>query len=86
MLYTGFELVKQNRFAKIYKRNKEKPAENFFEFVNHFMKNVKGSNPLSANITKWSNTLKQFVGQLPPNCISVSDHFAGLTLKGSTKF
>ena len=24
-------------------------------------------NPLSANITKWSNTLKQFVGQLPTN-------------------
>ena len=22
-------------------------------------------NPLSANITKWSNTLKQFVGKLP---------------------
>ena len=28
-------------------------------------------NPLSANITKWSNTLKQFVGKLPTNCLSV---------------
>ena len=38
--------------------------------------------PLSANFTKWSNTLKQFVRKLPANCLSVSDHFLGLTLKG----
>ena len=37
-------------------------------------------NPLSANITEWSNTLKQFVGKLPTNCLSVSDHFVGLAL------
>ena len=39
-------------------------------------------NPLSANSTKWSNTLKQFVGNLPTNCLSVIDHFVKLTLKG----
>ena len=39
-------------------------------------------NPLSAKITKWSNTLKQFVGNLPTNCLSVFDHFVGLALKG----
>ena len=39
-------------------------------------------NPLSANPTKWSNTLKQFVGKLPTNCLSVFDHFVGLALKG----
>ena len=39
-------------------------------------------NPLNANITKWSNTLKQFVGKLPTNCLSVFDHFVGLALKG----
>ena len=38
--------------------------------------------PLSANITKWSNTLKQFFGKLPANCLSVFDHFVGLVLKG----
>ena len=38
-------------------------------------------NPLSAKITKWSNTLKQFVGNLPTNCLSVFDHFVGLALK-----
>ena len=26
MIYAGFELVKQNQFAKIYKHNKEKGA------------------------------------------------------------
>ena len=39
-------------------------------------------NPLSANPTKWSNTLKQFVGKLATNCLSVFDHFVGLALKG----
>ena len=43
-------------------------------------------NPLSANPTKWSNTLKQFVGKLPANCLSVFDHFVGLTLNGLTHF
>ena len=39
-------------------------------------------NPLSANPTKWSNTLKQFVGNLPTNCLSVFDYFVKLVLKG----
>ena len=39
-------------------------------------------NPLSANPSKWSNTLKQFVGNLPANCLSVFDHFMNMALKG----
>ena len=39
-------------------------------------------NPLCVNITKWSNTLKQFIGKLPTNCLSVFDHFVILALKG----
>ena len=39
-------------------------------------------NFLSANPTKWSNTLKQFVGKLLTNCLSVLGHFVGLALKG----
>ena len=39
-------------------------------------------NPLSANFTKWPNTLKQFVGNFPTNSLSVFDHFVGLALKG----
>ena len=38
--------------------------------------------PLNANPIKWSNTLKQFVGKLSTNCLSVFDHFEGLALKG----
>ena len=39
-------------------------------------------NHLSGDPTKWSNTLKQFVGNWPTNCLSVFDHFVGLVLKG----
>ena len=39
-------------------------------------------NPLSGNPAKWSNTLKQFVGNSPTHCLSVFDHFVGLALKG----
>ena len=45
-------------------------------------KKLRSINPLNANLTKWSNTLKQFVGNLPTNCLSVFDHFVGLVLKG----
>ena len=41
-------------------------------------------NPFSANFTKWSNTLTQFVGTLPTNYVSVFDHFVRLALKGLT--
>ena len=40
------------------------------------------TNPLRANLTKWSDTLKQFVGKLATNCLTVFDHFVGLALKG----
>ena len=39
-------------------------------------------NPSSANPEKWSNTLKQIVGNLPTICLSVFDHFMNLALKG----
>ena len=39
-------------------------------------------NPLSPKLTKWPNTLKQFVGNLPTNCLSAFGHFVGLALKG----
>ena len=41
-------------------------------------------NPLSANPEKWSNTLKQIVGNLPTICLSVFDHFMNLALRGLT--
>ena len=48
----------------------------------HLMKNLFDLNPLSANPIKWPNTLKQFVGNLLTNCLSVFGHFVGLALKG----
>ena len=39
-------------------------------------------NPLSAHPPKWSNTLKQILGKLPTNCLSVFNHFVWLALKG----
>ena len=42
-------------------------------------------NPFSASFTKWSNTLKQFVGNVPTNCLSMLDHFVILALKGLNK-
>ena len=41
-------------------------------------------NPLNAKFIKWSNTLKQFVGKFPTNCLSVFDYFVGLAFKGLT--
>ena len=41
---------------------------------------------LSANPTKWSNTLKQFLGKLSTNRLSVIEHFVGLALKGLKSF
>ena len=38
-------------------------------------------NPLSANATKWLNTLRKFVGKLSTNCLGVFDHFVKLVLK-----
>ena len=55
-----------------------------FLFSLYFVVLLKVINPLSANHTKWSNTLKQFVGNLPTICFSVFDHFVGLALKGLT--
>ena len=36
---------------------------------------------LQAPTPQWSNTLKQFAGSLPTNCLCVFDNFVGLALK-----
>ena len=46
-----------------------------------FFCNFEPFNSFSANPTKWSNTLKQYVGKLLTNCLSVFDHFVGLAIK-----
>ena len=42
------------------------------------------TNILSFNPTKWSNTLKQFIGKLPTNFLSVFDHFVRIVLEELT--
>ena len=64
-------------FSENYRPRSSVTAFNFERFDHVFT-----LNPLSANLTKWSNTLKQFVGNLPTNCLSVFGHFVGLGLKG----
>ena len=54
----------------------QKPIRSWYNHVRSML------NPLSANPEKWSNTLKQIVGNLPTICLSVFDHFMNLTLKG----
>ena len=52
-----------------------------FSSIHDFLSKTISLNPLSANFTKWSNALKQFVGNLPTNCLSEFGHFMGLALK-----
>ena len=37
---------------------------------------------MSTNPRKWPNTPKQFVGNLPTNCLSAFDHFMKFAIKG----
>ena len=39
-------------------------------------------NSLSAKPKIWSDTLKEFGGNLPTNCLIVFKHFVGLALEG----
>ena len=64
--YSGFELVKQNRSAKISEGDKEKGPEQvkvFFWSTNHFMKNAKSFKLLQTNLVKFCkfNSLSFFV-------------------------
>ena len=43
-------------------------------------------NPLIPDPTKWSNTFKLFVGNLPTNGLSVFVNFVGLVLKACVRY
>ena len=66
-----FKLMKNAVFGKAMENVREHVFRTFNTIINL----------LSTNFTKWSNTLKQFVGNLPTNCLNVFDHFVGLALK-----
>ena len=71
--------------ASLIKRGEkfQKIHSDFFMEIFH-INCQKRLNSLSANPTKRSNALKQFVSNLPTNCLSVFDHFVRLALKGLT--
>ena len=56
-------------------------VEDFIGLLRIFWRVLKKLNLLSANSTKWSNTLKQFVTKLPTNCLREFGHFVGLAHK-----
>ena len=59
---------------------------NFLRYIRDHRWILPDINPLINNPTKWSNTLKLFVGKLPTNCLKVFDHFVDLVLKGLSRF
>ena len=77
-------IVHRNHFFRLYQREKSDSKVKFRQASNRCKRvleaakltyansrNIKMSlNPLSANPTKWSNTLKQFVNKLSTNCLS----------------
>ena len=67
---------------KLMKKLKKNKVKNYEMWIFWYrLKVILALNPLTDNPTKWSNALKQFVGNLPTNCLSVFDHFVGLPLK-----
>ena len=63
----------------------KKIKSKFLEYAKKNIHSGKKFNPLSANLTKWSNGLKQFVDKIPTNCLSVIGYFVKLSLKGLSK-
>ena len=66
----------RNLLSTLMKKSNQTYYDKYFE------RSWNNINPLSTNPTKWSNTLKQFVGKLLMNCLSVFDYFVKLVLKG----
>ena len=90
--HTRFDQISDNKhdiylyeklFTKLLAQAVNKNTKFMFKKTGRF---VFFLNPLSAKFIKRSNTLKQFVGKLPTNCLSVFDHFVGLALKGLSMF
>ena len=57
---------------------KHRAYTSFIHLPSALVCKVSPFNPLSAKLTKWPNTLKQFINNLPTNCLNVFGHFMGL--------
>ena len=67
--------------GKSYKKLDLQPQSNPYNYLRGIFCAKSHFNPLSANSAKWPNTLKEFVGKLLTNCLSVFDLFEGLAYK-----
>ena len=80
--------LRQKKVYKVVRFNQKVWLEPYIRKNTDLRKQVKNDfekdffNLLHANPTKWSNTLKQFLGKLPTNCLSMFDHFVILARKG----
>ena len=86
-MYCISSSVKFNAITMFYRKERRFHVMQKFVFWCQILKVLNKSNttsfhPLSANLTKWPNTLKQFVSKFPTNCLSVFGHFVNLALKG----
>ena len=79
----SLKLNTSENILKILKTPKNTPGQNLEKTAQCSTKLIQ-LNPLRVNFTKWSNTLKQIVGNLLTNFLSVLEHFVGLALKGLT--
>ena len=76
-----FDIISES-YTKLYTVIRNIKGNKTYISAKSLINKVLSLNPLSANPIKRSNTLKQFVGNLPTNCLSMFDHFVGLALKG----
>ena len=83
--YCGKILHNQSKYSTVIQMDCIALLENFQFLYGAFDSVIVYISPLRASPTKWSSTLKQFVGKLPTNCLSVFDHFMGLVRKGLEK-
>ena len=67
--------------GKSYKKWDLQPLSNPSNYLRGRVCTKSYFNSLSANPTKWPNILKQFVGKLSTNCLSVFNRFVGLAYK-----
>ena len=71
------ELLHLGHFNQYYQKLSNELPGDEFKSKHNWNIQIIFINPLSANPTKWSNTLN-----LPTNCLSMFDHFVKLVLKG----
>ena len=79
--FGGGVLITWNGWENLTKNGVLQPLSNPSNYLRGRVCTKSYFNSLSANPTKWPNILKQFVGKLSTNCLSVFNRFVGLAYK-----